>query len=236
MEKEKYKEDFMKDFLKAYKLYFKSAYSPILIGVSVLFNVFICVALIFGNAKITDEGYMSMIGTIGMSNCFLIIWLISGKPIIANNKFFLSASCNKALFTTAPIAAGLTVEMIYSTILITVSYFALERAALPDVIIMLAFNMVFSSFIISMANMPKMLVPFIISYILLFSQPVIFNHNYFKGIKGFGFELPQAVLIAAVMLVVGIGLNIIVMNLWWNKSGRSFKIEPQKNILVVGNK
>ena len=236
MEKEKYKEDFMKDFLKAYKLYFKSAYSPILIGVSVIFNVFTCVAMIFGNAKITDEGYMSMIGTIGMSNLFLIIWLISGKPIIANNKFFLSASCNKALFTTAPIAAGLTVEMIYSTILITVSYFALERAALPDVIIMLAFNMVFSSFIISMANMPKMLVPFIISYILLFSQPVIFSNDNFKWKNGFGFELPQAVLIAAVMLVVGIGLNIIVMNLWWNKSGRSFKIEPQKNILVFGNK
>ncbi|MBQ6945013.1 MAG: hypothetical protein IJN43_11905 [Ruminococcus sp.] len=226
----------MKDFLKAYKLYFKSAYSPILIGVSVIFNVFICLAMIFRYAKITDEGYMSMIGTIGMSNLFLIIWLISGKPIIANNKFFLSASCNKALFTTAPIAAGLTVEMIYGTILITVSYFALERAALPDVIIMLAFNMVFSSFIISMANMPKMLVPFIISDILLFSQPVIFSNDNFKWKNGFGFELPQAVLIAAVMLIVGIGLNIIVMNLWWNKSGRSFKIEPQKNILVVGNK
>ena len=87
-----------------------------------------------------------------------------------------------------------------------------------------------------MANMPKMLVPFIISDILLFSQPVIFSNDNFKWKNGFGFELPQAVLIAAVMLIVGIGLNIIVMNLWWNKSGRSFKIEPQKNILVVGNK
>ena len=227
----------MKDFFRAYKLYFKASFSPILIGVSVLFNVFTCLAMIFRYAKITDEGYMSMIGTIiGMSNLFLIIWLMGGKPIIVNNKFFLSASCNKALFTTAPIAAGLTVEMIYSTILITVSYFALERAALPDVIIMLAFNMVFSSFIISMAKMPKMFVPFIISDILLFSQPVIFSNENFKWKNGFGFELPQAVLISAVMLVVGISLNIIIMNIWWKKSGRSFKIEPQNNAFVFGNK
>ena len=226
----------MKDFLKAYKLYFKSAYSPILIGVSVIFNVFICLAMIFRDAKITDDDYMSMIGMIGMVTVYQVLWLVWGKTIIANNKFFLSASCNKALFTTAPIAAGLTVEVIYSTILITVSYFALERAALPDVILILAFNMVFSCFTISMARIPKMAIPFIICYMALFSQPVIFNHNYFKGIKGFGFELPQAVLIAAVMLIVGIGLNIIMMNLWWKKSGRSFKIEPQKNLLVFGNK
>lgn len=226
----------MKDFLKAYKLYFKSAYNPILIGVSVIFNVFICLAMIFAGAKLTDDDYMSMIGLIGMVNVYQVLWLVWGKTTITTNKFFFSANCNKALFTTAPIAAGLTVEMIYSTILITVSYFALERAALPDVIIMLAFNMVFSCFTISMARIPKMAIPFIICYMALFSQHVIFNHNYFKGIKGFGFELPQAVLIAAVMLVVGIGLNIIMMNLWWNKSGRSFKIEPQKNLLVFENK
>ena len=226
----------MKDFLKAYKLYFKTAYSPILIGISVIFNVFTCVALIFRYAKITDEGYMSMIGMIGMVNVFQVLWLIWGKTTITTNKFFFSANCNKALFTTAPIAAVLTAEMIFSIILMIISYFALESSAMPDVILILAFNMVFSCFIVSMMRMPKMLVPFIICYMALFSQPVIFNHDYFKGIKGFGFELPQAVLISAVMLIAGISLNIIIMNIWWKKSGRSFKIVPQNNALVFGNK
>lgn len=226
----------MKDFLKAYRLYFKSAYSPILIGVSVIFNVFICLAMIFRYAKITDDDYMSMIGMIGMVNVYQGLWLIWGKTTITTNKFFFSANCNKALFTTAPIAAVLTVEMICSIILMIISYFALESSAMPDVILILAFNMVFSCFTISMARMPKMAIPFIICYMALFYQPVIFNHNYFKGIKGFGFELPQAVLISAVMLIVGIGLNIIVMNLWWKKSGRNFKIVPQNNALVFGNK
>ena len=226
----------MKDFLKAYKLYFKASFSPILVGFGMFFLAIIGLGLIFAGAKLKDDDYMSMIGLIGMVNVYQVLWLVWGKTTITTNKFFFSANCNKALFTTAPIAAVLTVEMICSIILMIISYFALESSAMSDVILILAFNMVFSCFTISMARIPKMAIPFIICYMALFSQHVIFNHNYFKGIKGFGFELPQAVLIAAVMLVVGIGLNIIVMNLWWNKSGRSFKIEPQKNVLVFGNK
>ena len=82
----------MKDFLKAYRLYFKSAYSPILIGVSVIFNVFICLAMIFRYAKITDDDYMSMIGMIGMVNVYQGLWLIWGKTTITTNKFFFSAN------------------------------------------------------------------------------------------------------------------------------------------------
>lgn len=226
----------MKDFFRAYKLYFKASFSPILVGFGMFFLAIIGLGLIFAGAKLTDDDYMSMIGLIGMVNVFQVLWLVWGKTTITTNKFFFSANCNKALFTTAPIAAVLTVEMICSIILMIISYFALESSAMPDVILILAFNMVFSCFTISMARMPKMAIPFIICYMALFSQPVIFNHNYFKGIKGFGFELPQAVLISAVMLIAGISLNIFILNIWWKKSGRNFKIVPQNNAFVFGNK
>ena len=226
----------MKDFFKAYKLYIKASFSPILIGISILFIAFICLVLILRAPKTTDDDYMSMIGLIGMTNVSQIFWLLIGKTTITTNKFFLSANVSKALFTTVPIAVVLTFELVYSIMLIIISYFALESSIMPDVILILVYNMVISSFTISTARMPKMVIPFIICYIALFSQPIILNLNYFKDIKGFGFELPQAVLISAVIVTVGISLNILMMNIWWNKSGRSLKIVPQNNALVLGNK
>lgn len=64
---------FMKDFFKAYKLYFKASFSPILVGLGMFFLAFIGLALIFAGAKLTDDDYMSMIGMIGMVNVYQVL-------------------------------------------------------------------------------------------------------------------------------------------------------------------
>lgn len=78
----------MKDFLKAYKLYFKASFSPILVGFGMFFLAIIGLGLIFAGAKLTDDDYMSMIGMIGMVNVYQGLWLIWGKTTITTNKFF----------------------------------------------------------------------------------------------------------------------------------------------------
>ena len=85
-------------------------------------------------------------------------------------------------------------------------------------------------------NVPKL------SFISLFSllglmifnpAGVICDLGYKRGI---GLPVYVDILISLGNYIVGAALIIGIMTLWWNKSGRSFKIVPQNNAFVFGNK
>lgn len=222
----------MKDFFKAYKLYMKASYSPALIIVALLFLAFSVVLLIIDGANITQNDYMAVFRIITMCNLMRVIWLMMGKTTITTSKFFMSVNSSKHLYTTAPISAVLSVEFIVFAITLIIALFTVEIKFIADLVLTLSVNTVLACFVVSFARMPKINLLFIIPYILLFAQPIILNHDCFTDKRGFGFELPQAVAISAIILIVGVGINLLIMNLWWKKSGRSFKIVQVNNSLA----
>lgn len=225
----------MKDFIKAYKLYMKASFSGIVVACATAVFMMMLLTLMMtmtSGISPTDDVYMPKLGTIDMVYVIQIVWLMMGKTTITTSKFFMSVNSSKHLYTTAPIAAVLSVEFIVFAITLLIALFTVEIKVIADFVLIFSVNTVLGCFIVSFARMPKINLLFIIPYILLFAQPIIFNHDYFTDKRGFGFELPQAVAISAIIHIAGIGLDLLIMDLWWKKSGRSFKFVRMNNSLA----
>lgn len=223
----------MKDFLRAYKLYFKASFSPILIICGLFFFTFTCILLLIEPIDNTREDYTGMLSTIGIGHVLSTMTLMIGYSNTRTIKFFLSASVSKKLYTIAITFAALSLCLIYDIIMCIIGSFVFESSVIADMLIVNSFYIITICFFYSTSGLPKLNIFSLLFYALLLS-PLIFKDNLLKS--GFGFELPQAVLISAVMLIAGISLNIFILNIWWKKSGRNFKIVPQNNAFVFGNK
>lgn len=223
----------MKDFLRAYKLYFKASFSPILTICGLFFFTFICILLFIEPIDNTHEDYAGMLSTIGIGHVLSTMTLMIGYSNTRTTKFFFSVSVSKKLYTIAITFAALSLCLIYDIIMCIIGSFVFESSVIADMLILNSFYTIMICFFYSTSGLPKLNIFSLLFYVLVLS-PLIFKDNLLEG--GFSFELPQAALISAVILVVGISLNILIMNLWWKKSGRNFKTIPQNNAFVFGNK
>lgn len=218
----------MKKFFKAYKLYMKTSFSPIM----TIFCSFMCIGLFFAAfaspEKSSSKEYLAMIGVIGMGHLFIFLNFIMGIFSTRNYKFFMSTESAKKLYTVVPMVSTLTVCLIYDIIMYVIAYFAWDSAGKSDILIVNALGTFFACLTASSSYMSKLEAVSIIGYFFMTFQSVLYKAIGLNG--GFGLEQGTAAIIAIIIYIAGISLNVIMMELWWNKSGRNFN----KNNISVG--
>ncbi len=224
----------MKDFLKAYKLYFKTAYSPgfAVVGIfMMLFNVIAILAIgWYFEEKMQIE--MAMLAVPAFLHSFVILFFQRYDRMI-QNKFFLSIKNAKLYYTIVPTAVVGSVFLIFDIIsfVLVLNLFNGEYAG--ELLIIYSIGSVLITLGQIAEDMPKMRTINIIAMLsgMLFTLPAIctcmgYNH-------GFGLPLVVDILVSLGIYIVGAILIIGIMNVWWHKSGRNLKIKA-KNKSIFG--
>ncbi len=225
----------MKDFLKAYKLYFKTAYSPGFAVVGIFMMLFNVIAILatgwYFEEKMQIE--MAMLAVPAFLHSFVILFFQRYDRMI-QNKFFLSIKNAKLYYTIVPTAVVGSVFLIFDILsfVLVLNLFNGEYAG--ELLIIYSIGSVLITLGQIAENMPKMRTINIIAMLsgMLFILPAIctcmgYNH-------GFGLPLVVDILVSLGIYIVGGTLIIGIMNLWWNKSGRNLKFkEKPKNIFGI---
>lgn len=225
----------MKDFFRAYKLYFKTAYSPGFAVVGIFMMLFNIIAILatgwYFEEKMQIE--MAMLAVPAFLHSFVILFFQRYDRMI-QNKFFLSIKNAKLYYTIVPTAVVGSVFLIFDIIsfVLVLNLFNGEYAG--ELLIIYSIGSVLITLGQIAEDMPKMRTINIIAMLsgMLFILPAIctcmgYNH-------GFGLPLEADILISLGIYTVGAALIIGIMNLWWNKSGRNLKFkEKPKNIFGI---
>ncbi len=224
----------MKDFLRAYKLYFKTAYSP---GLAVfgyfllLFNIIAILALgWYYEDKMQFD--MAMLAIPTFMHSFVILFFQRYDRMI-QNKFFLSIKNAKLYYTIVPTAVVGSVFLIFDIISFVLVLCLFNGEYAGDLLIIYSICSVLVTFGQIAEDMPKMRAINIFAMIfgMFFTLPVICTVMGYN--QGLGLPLEADILISLGIYIVGGTLIIGIMNLWWHKSGRNLKIKA-KNKSIFG--
>lgn len=230
----------MKDFFKAYKLYFKTAYSPgfaILAIFMLLFNLLAVFGLGYAYKYDDGGGFNGTETSMYVVPAFLHLYFLfffQRYNRITQNKFFLSLKNAKLFYTITPMAVIGSILLIYDilTFIISLVLFGGEYAG--DLFIVYASCTVMNTLAHITQEMPKLSVLCGIAYSVsfVFTLPVISTVMGYN--QGLGLPLEADILISLGIYTVGAALIIGIMNLWWHKSGRNLKFkEKRKSILGI---
>ena len=229
----------MKDFFKAYKLYFRTAYSPGLavFGIFILMFNALTILLLGYSYKYGDNSYKGIETAMYGIPAFLhlyIIFLFQRFNRITQNKFFLSLKNAKLFYTITPMAVIGSILLIYDILMFVISLVLFDGEYAGDLLIVFASCTVMNTIAHITQEMPKLSVLCGIAYSVsfVFTLPVISMTMGYE--RGFGLPLGIDILISLGIYIVGGALIIGIMNLWWYKSGRNLKFkEKQKSILGI---
>lgn len=211
----------MKDFLKAYKLYFKTTLSrgSAVGGIILMLICFGC-ALLFGVAY-KMENMLSL--NYLMGGCLFHRFVNLKSATVTQNKFFLSMKNAKQFYTVIPIAVVGSVYLVFDFICFGLSLCLFGGKVAGDLLIIYSVSTIIVTLGQITDNVPKL------SFISLFSllglmifnpAGVICDLGYKRGI---GLPVYVDILISLGNYIVGAALIIGIMTLWWNKSGRSIE-------------
>ena len=225
----------MKDFLKAYKLYFKTAYSPgfAVVGIfMMLFNVIAILAIgWYFEEKMQIE--MAMLPIPAFLHSFVILFFQRYDRMI-QNKFFLSMKNAKLYYTIVPTVVVGSVFLIFDIISFVLVLCLFNGEYAGDLLIIYSICSVLVTFGQIAEDMPKMraITIFVMIFGMFFTLPVICTVMGYN--QGLGLPLEADILISLGIYIVGAALIIGIMNLWWHKSGRNLKFkEKRKSILGI---
>lgn len=203
----------MKEFLKAYKLFWKVSFSPVMFFGFAFFYCIGLACIAVSPEKTGSQDFFSALGAIDICHIFIFCSFLIGVMYTKSSKFFTSTRGAKMLYTVAPVVATLTLGLIYDIIVNIAVYLAWEKSALPVFIISNAVSTVLMCVLASTANIPKIgNVKFPICFLIFFA-PMALGKLLYK--LTLDMTISQSVITAVVIYIVGVSLIILLMNLWW---------------------
>ena len=229
----------MKDFLKAYKLYMTANFTPSLLAFSSFFLfislVIIIVSGLMGGME-SAKDYTSCLQLAGVLHIGLFSNVIL-SGVLSSLKFFHSTQFAKKYFTIIKAFSILSVCVVYDLILFVAAILFVGIDFAFDLII---YNAVATSIICVVYGTISLEMKYstyglLLWFLFCFGGYKI-PENIFPDKCGLGLPVYADVAIVTGLYVATLIVTTALLTHWWNKSGRSFKIEPQKNVLVVGNK
>lgn len=216
----------MDNFMKAMKMYIRTAVRPITLAFGIGIPIVMLVAMIADPAKQGEKDYSSMIGCIGMMHIMLIIVFIIGNIIMSQMKFFGSLPQAKVLFTDVPIAAMGSVCLVFDIITFAAAYIRCGSDTAADLLIVDAVNTVVACLVnATMTKLKGKLYTFLSVFLILtfFNQVSLLRKFSFIN-NGFGVTVPVAALIALAVYIIGFAAVHFFMQWWWKNSGRNYSI------------
>ncbi len=220
----------MKDFLKAYKLYFKTAFSPglsILGVILMLFHFLMLFAL--GCAHLEESKTETVMYSVLMMFHACGILFFQRYDKMLKNKVFFSIKNAKLYYTVIPMAVVGSFFLIIDIISFVMSLCLFGREFAGDLLVFYSTGTIIVTLSHVTQELPKLngLSVLAVFFAMFITPPAI---CYTSGIKyGLGLPLEVDILISLGNYIVGAALIIGIMTLWWNKSGRSLKF-IEKNI------
>ncbi len=220
----------MKDFLKAYKLYFKTAFSPgcAVLGVILMLFHFLSV-FVLGWAHLKESKTETvMYSILLLFHSFGALFFQRYGNMLANKVFF-SIKNAKLYYTVIPMAVVGTVFLIIDIISFVMSLCLFDREFAGDLLVFYSAGTVIVTLSHVTQELPKLSGLSVLAALcaFMFTPPAI---CYTSGIKyGLGLSLEIDILMSLGIYIVGAALIIGIMTLWWNKSGRNLKF-IEKNI------
>ena len=214
----------MKDFLKAYKLYFKTTFSPgcAVLGVILMLFHFLLV-FVLGWAHLKESKTETvMFSILLVFHSFGILFFQRYNKML-QNKVFFSFKNAKLYYTVIPMAVVGTVFLIIDIISFIMSLCLCGGEFAGDLLVFYSAGTVLMTLFHVTQELPKLsgLSALAVISTVMISPPAI---CYASGIKyGLGFSLGVDILISLGNYIVGAALIIGIMTLWWNKSGRSLE-------------
>ena len=212
----------MKDFLNAYKLYFKTTFSPGLAVLGVFLMLFHFLTLLVLGWKYLEESEIE-IGLLSVPLIFhaFVILFFQKYNKVTQNKFFFSMKNAKQYYTIIPMAVVGSVYLIVDIISFIMSLCLFGGEYAGDVLVFYSAGTVLMTLHHVTQELPQIsgLSAIALIFTMVISPPAI---CYTSGFK-YGLELPLGIdiLISLGIYVVGAALIIGIMTLWWNKSGRN---------------
>ncbi len=220
----------MKEFLKALKLYTKVSFPSLrwllLIPVA-LFGIFCVFAYSFNN-EYDLQGQITTFAICSFYHFGLALFC-SRSDKYKTWKFFSSTQSAKKYYTTMPtvstgiICISFDIAMFISAVLLIDVEFAMN-CLMVNAVSTVACCLMTSTNAIPVLNS----IGGVISIILLAYPALIIS-------KTIGYNLPFVAELIISLAVYAVGMLSIIgmMILWWNKSGRNFKYEENKSILMT---
>lgn len=214
----------MKDFLKAYKLYFKTTFSPGCAVLGVIFMLFhFLLVLVLGYAHLKESKTETrMFSVLLLFHSFGALFFQRYNKML-QNKVFFSFKNAKLYYTVIPMAVVGSFFLIVDIISFIMSLCLFGGEFAGDLLVFYSAGTVLMTLSHVTQELPKLsgLSVLAILCAMLMTPPAI---CYTCGIKyGLGFSLGVDILISLGNYIVGAALIIGIMTLWWNKSGRSLE-------------
>lgn len=211
---------FMKEFLRALKLYIKVNFTPSLLAIPFFF-MFLSLVLIIVSGIKSAENYTSTLRFVSQLHMGLFsVGFTSG--VLASLKFFHSTKFAKLYFTKAKSFSMLFLCVIYDLVLFVAAALFIRVDLAFDMLIVNAV----SSFILCMINTTlwletKYSIYGLIPWIAFCfgGNSILENINY--GQYGFGLPVYADVAIAVGIYLFVLLLTIAISTHWWNKSQRN---------------
>lgn len=214
----------MDNFMKAMKMYIRTAVRPITLVFGLGVPISMIAAMVADPAKQGEKDYGSMIACMGMMHAILLILFFIGNISISQMKFFGSLPQAKVLFTDVPIAAMGTVCLVFDIITFVCAYIRCGSSTAADLLIVDAVNTV----VVCLMNATmtkcrgKLYTVFSVFLILTFFNQVALLRRVSFINNGFGVTVPVAALIALAVYIVGFAAVHFFMHWWWKNSGRNY--------------
>ncbi|MBR5684274.1 MAG: hypothetical protein IKW96_13550 [Ruminococcus sp.] len=214
----------MNNFMKAMKLYLRTAVKPLTLLFGLGVSGTLLISLIVDPEKQGSDDYGKMVACMGMLHAMLLMVFFVGNISIARLKFFGSLPQAKVLFTDVPIAAMGIVCLVCDIIIFTAAYVRCGSGTAADLLIVDSVNTVVACFINATMCKYKSRSYTVLSallFVMFFNQMVLLSKlSCFRN--GFGVTVTAAALIAIAVYIIGFAAVHFFMQHWWNTSGRNY--------------
>lgn len=210
----------MKKVINAIRLYLKTSVNPVTLIVGIFIMFLMSTLFVIEPHPAGSEDYMSMISSLGIGHVGVIIIVAFSvlKPYLF--KFYVSSSCAKHLFITAPIVFTSIICLTYDVIFDILAYINIGASSLADIMI---FNSIYSGVFILFATFigkQKYEGFAVFPYLALLALSGFISKN--KSFQnGFGIPVSLSVIITLALYMAFIMVTVIIANRWWKTGNRT---------------
>ena len=219
---ESLKEVTMKQYTKALRLYLGIGFNPLMATVGLFLPLMMLISAAVSHAAKADDDYMSMIGAVGLGHIGIFFFFLLGGMKMAKYKFFYSTSCAKALYTAVPLTVALFLSLLYDITAVVIAALCWDPSGVSDLLPVTSLNTVLTCFFSTLSYKETKLkwAPLLLWMLNCFQVALLRKIPAIR--HGFGLPLGVSVLIAAAILLFGIGGIVHLLKWWWERSGRNY--------------
>lgn len=222
----------MKDFFKSYELYFKTAYNRglAILGIVVLL-IDLAILVLFGlTESYKSEECLNNLNVVlfGLTLFHSFVMMaVANCDKMNHNKIFLSLKKAKHFYTITPVAVIGSMFLFYDILSVAMALIFLDTKWAAELLVAYSVNSVVLGLSIVTNELPKLRIVTWITALFgtLVNVPIIMLSR--GNTTGTGFSFEQALLITLGIYIIGGGLMIGIMNIWWHKSGRNLKYKSK---------